>query len=123
MPSDDRTLTFPDQEHLFHAKGVEEAHQIPHDVENGVGIRLGRRSGVSVATEVGSQAKVAEGYLRYELVLPRVPELREAVQEEDFGAGAERCHVHFYAVGGHRGVLYLLHVGFQRIFRLCALSF
>ena len=70
------------QEHLLDAEGVEEADDISDDVDGGVGGGGGRGVGVAVAAEVGCDGAVPEGGEGEQLVPPRVPQLREAVQEE-----------------------------------------
>ncbi|CAI0423389.1 unnamed protein product, partial [Linum tenue] len=91
----------PDQEDLVDLEGVEEADQVADDVEGGVFGRRRGRVGVAVPAEVRGDAAVAEGGEGEELVAPRVPELREAVEEEDGGRpGSDGGHVHVDSVGG-----------------------
>jgi len=88
------------------AERVEQRHDVADDVEGGVGRDVGRRGGAAVAAEVGRHAAVApRGQVRH-LVAPRVPELREAVQEHNRGVpfGARLRHVHRDAVRLHRPV-------------------
>jgi ribosomal protein S13 len=90
------------------AERVEQGDDVADDVEGGVGRDVGRRGGAAVAAEVRRHAAVApRGQVRH-LVAPRVPELREAVQEHHRGravaVGAGLRHVHRDAVRLHRPV-------------------
>lgn len=51
-------------------------------MEGGVGLDLGRRVGVAVPAEVGGEAAESPAGEVLHLVPPRVPELRESVQEQ-----------------------------------------
>lgn len=93
------------------AEDVEEGDEVADDVEDGVGCVVGRGVGVAVATEVGCHAAVAVAGEGEDLVAPGVPELREAMEEEDRrrvgwpGLG----DVHGDAIDGHRPVLDAFH--------------
>lgn len=54
-------------------------------MKDGVRVVVLRGVGVAVAAEVGGDAAVAAGGEVEELVPPRVPKLREAMEEEDGG--------------------------------------
>lgn len=69
-------------EHFVHGQRIEESDEVADDVEGGVGRRRGRRVGVAVAAEVRCDGAVAEGGEGEKLVAPRIPKLREAVDEE-----------------------------------------
>ena len=86
------------EEDLAETERVEEGDEVAHDVESGVAGRGGRGVGVAVAAEVGGDGAVAEGGEGEELVAPWVPELWEAVEEEDWWAFTNLCNVHVYAV-------------------------
>lgn len=75
-----------DQEDLVDTQMVEKADEVADDVERSVGGGRGRRVSLSKSAEVGGYAAVAEGREVEKLVAPRVPELREAVEEEDHWA-------------------------------------
>jgi len=96
--------------YLAEAEHVEERDDVADDVEGGVGGDVGRRAGAAVAAEVGRHAAVAPRGQVLHLVAPRVPELREAVQEYHhrlrarFLLAAALRHVHRDAVRLHRPV-------------------
>jgi hypothetical protein len=69
---------------------VEERDEVPDDVEDGVGGRVLRRGGPSVAAEVGRDAAVAARRQVPHLVAPRGPQLREAVHEQHGWRGGGR---------------------------------
>ena len=73
----------PHHENLVFATGdgVQEGDEISDDVEGGVAV--GRSVGVAVAAEVGGDGSESEGGEGEDLVAPGVPELGEAMAEED----------------------------------------
>lgn len=105
------------QKDLLDTQFIEETDKVTDDVECRVGRDGGRGVGVAVATKVRGNGPVAAGREVEELLAPGVPEFREAVKEKDGWAGPYRCHVHVYAVRGHRCVLYFLH--FSETLRCC----
>jgi hypothetical protein len=88
IPSKDRTPVVSHHEHLVlvGGYGVQERNEITHHVEARVAGGLNRRVRVAVAAEVESHGSVAERGQGYDLVPPRVPELRETMQEENHWA-------------------------------------
>jgi hypothetical protein len=110
------------QEDLVDTQMVEKADEVADDVEHSVGGGGGRRVSVSISAEVGGDAAVAEGREVEKLVAPRVPELREAVEEEDRRACPYRRYVHVYAICAYSGVLYLLHLHLSLLLVFLGLS-
>lgn len=99
-----------DQEDLLDTKLVKKGDEVSDDVESCVRGRGGWGVGVTIAAKVGGDAAIAVGGEVEKLVSPRVPELREAMEEEDHWAFPYRRHVHVYAICGDSCVLYFLHV-------------
>ena len=99
-----------DQEDLVDTQMVKKANKVTGDVDPGVGGGGGWGVGVAISTEVRGYATVAKGGEGEKLVAPWVPEVREAVKEEDHWACTYWSYVHIYAICGNCCVLYLLHL-------------
>ena len=110
VPGNEGAPIVAHEEDPIQTKCVQEGYEVADDVEDGVTGGGGRRVGVAVAAEVGGDGTVAAGGSREHLVAPRVPELREAVEEEHRRAGARLRNVHVYAVDEDCPMLYLLHL-------------
>lgn len=98
-PGDDGAPVVAHQKHLLHLEGVQQRHQVSHDVEDRVA--AGRRWSIAVPVpaEVGDDGAIPlRGEVEH-LVAPRVPQLWEAVEEE-YGRRpfAQLRHVHVDAV-------------------------
>ena len=93
------------QKHLLNPHFVKHPHQVPHDVQGGVLVGGRRRVGVAVAAEVRGDGSIPGGWEEINLVAPWVPELREAVQEENWRPGSGDGDVQFNAVGFNGDVL------------------
>jgi len=70
------------QKNSLDSQSVEKPDEVGDDVEGGVRGSVGRGVGVAVAAEVGGDGPVAHGGEGQKLVAPRVPKLREAVEEQ-----------------------------------------
>lgn len=111
-PGDSSPPIVADQENTIDGEIVEKAEEVADDVEDGVGGKEDGGIGVAIATKVGSKDTVAKVGEELELVAPRVPELGEAVEEENGGAGscsADGSDVHIYAIGEDGSVLDVVH--------------
>jgi len=82
VPRQDGARALADHERARQGERVEDAHHVADEVEDGVGGRRRRGRRVAVASEVRGHAAVAPRREGQQRVLPRVPELQEAVQEE-----------------------------------------
>jgi len=104
------------QKNLLDSQSVEKPDEVGDDVEDGVWGSVGRSVGVAVAAEVRGDGPVARSGEGQKLVAPRVPELREAVEEQYHWAWPNGCHVHVYSIRTHRFLLYFLHLFFFFLF-------
>ena len=109
LPGHGSAPVVTDKEHLVETEFVKKGDKVADDVEGGVTGGGGRGVGVTVPAEVGGDGSVAEGGESEELVAPRVPELWEAVEEEDWWALTNLCNVHADAVYFEVSVLNFLH--------------
>lgn len=80
------------------AECVNEGDEVADDVEHGVGGHVGRGVGIAEASEVGGDGAVAAVGEGEDLVAPRVPEFREAMEEEDYRALPLLGYVHVDAI-------------------------
>ena len=110
----------PDHEHLLliSSYGVQERDEISDHVEICVARRVGRRVRVALAAQVRRHGSVAKRGQGLDLVPPGVPELGEAVEQQDHRALTFLGYVHVDAVDFDRLVLYSLH-----LFLVVGLSF
>lgn len=95
---------------ISRAKGLNERYEVSDDVEAGVARGVGGGVRLAVAAEIRRHGAVAQGGEELHLVAPGVPQLREAVQEEDHGALPFLRHVHVDPVNVHGFVLDAFHL-------------
>lgn len=107
---------------LISTEGFDETDEVTDDVEHGVRGDGRRCVGVAEAAEVRGDGVVAVGGEGHDLVPPWVPELREAVDEENHGAFSFLGDVHVDAVHSYRPVSDLFHLYF-RVWALASFAF
>lgn len=106
------------QENLVNTQMVNQPHEVADDVERRVGRRRRRRVAVTEAPEVRSYGSVPQRWQSKHLVAPRVPELWEAMEEENRWTGPDWSDVHVYAVCFNRRMLNFLHCCFALLWSL-----